>query len=115
MRAGFQRHARCRLRGQKLAQTLGVQLVFPFLHDFALPIHRTIPERAITEVDTDGPFWNFASGSDILLHGWSPFCTSSSASPASLPPLDGGQPAHRICVRWIAASQCLAPIRTGLL
>src|SRR3984957_18693885 len=29
MRAGFQRHARCRLRGQKLAPTLGFQLVFP--------------------------------------------------------------------------------------
>ena len=84
MRARFHGDARRRLRRQKLAQTFRVQLALPLFDDFAAAVQSTISERAITEVDTDGPFRYFTNRDDILLHGWSPFCTSSSASTSEL-------------------------------
>ena len=47
MRAGFDGHARGRLRGQKLAEAVGVQLVLALFDDFAFRVQCTIPERAI--------------------------------------------------------------------
>src|ERR1700691_2943760 len=73
--AGFQRDSRLPLRCQIFSQGRPVELELALVDDFTLGVQLAELEGAVSKVHSDGQLGKLGSGDDILLHGWSPFCT----------------------------------------